>query len=97
MIMDIVEEVDVGLGEEEVHADRVNDIRKRNPQTVLVDDSLRVGNHRRGDDLRLKMNPYVNTYDILRVILDGGDEQEENHTQKILVSKPYDISTTQKT
>lgn len=56
MIRDIVEEVDVGLGEEEVHADRVNDIRKRNPQTVLIDDALGVGNHGRGDDFRLEVS-----------------------------------------
>ena len=40
-----MKEVDVRLGQEEVHANRVNDIRKRNPQTVLVDDALGVGNH----------------------------------------------------
>jgi len=56
VITDIVEEVDVGLGEEEVYADRVNDIRKRNPQTVLIDDALGVGNHGRGDDFRLEVS-----------------------------------------
>ena len=53
--MDIVKEVDVRLRQEEVHADGVNDIRKCNPQTVLIDDALGVGNHGRRDDLRLEM------------------------------------------
>ena len=95
--MDIVEEVDIGLGQEEVHADRVNDIRKCNPQTMLIDDALGVGNHGRRDDLRLEVSPCINSYDILRVILDGGDDQEENNAQKILVSIPHNACTTQKT